>query len=84
MASEPRRDALGRIAASCIGAIGVNAVTRGDAVKSVAAGFRGNELRAAWGSPAPDWRVEEYSAFPFTHCFAAVRRHCTAAATPGA
>jgi hypothetical protein len=84
VASEPRRDALGRVAASCIGVIGVNAVTRGDAVKSVAAGFRGNELRAAWGSSDPDWRLEEYWAFPFTHCFAAVRRHCTTAAVPRA
>ncbi|HEY3850957.1 MAG TPA: class I SAM-dependent methyltransferase [Steroidobacteraceae bacterium] len=74
VASEPRRDALGRMAALGVGLIGANAVTRGDAMKSVAAGFRGNELGAAWGHSEADWRVDEFGALPFSHCFAAVRR----------
>jgi hypothetical protein len=74
VASEPRRDPLSRLAALGVGLIGANAVTRGDAVKSVAAGFRGKELGAAWGEAGADWMVEEFRAFPFTHCFAAVRR----------
>jgi hypothetical protein len=80
VASEPRRDALGRMAALGLGLIGANAVTRGDAMKSVAAGFRGSELGAAWGHSDADWRVEEFRALPFTHCFAAARRCRTLAA----
>jgi hypothetical protein len=79
IASEPRRDALARIAAHSVVLIGANAVTRGDAVKSVAAGFRDRELRAAWEGAAGDWKVEEFRAAPFTHCFTAVRRSGTAA-----
>lgn len=79
VASEPRRDALGRMAALSVGLIGANAVTRGDAMKSVAAGFLGNELGAAWGHSDADWRVEEFGALPFSHCFAAVRRCRTSA-----
>jgi hypothetical protein len=75
IASEPRRDAFGRVAALSVGLIGANAVTRGDAVKSVAAGFRDEELGAAWEGAAADWKVEEFRAAPFTHCFSAVRRH---------
>ena len=74
IASEPRRDAISRLGALCVGLIGANAVTRGDAVKSVAAGFRDDELGAAWGDPGTDWRIEEFRAPPFTHCFTAVRR----------
>jgi hypothetical protein len=79
IASEPRRDALGRIAALSVGLIGANAVTRGDAVKSVAAGFRNQELSAVWEGAGTDWRVDEFRAPPFTHCFAAVRRRSTSA-----
>jgi hypothetical protein len=81
IASEPRRDALGRIAALSVGLIGANAVTRGDAVKSVAAGFRNQELSAVWEGAGTDWRVDEFRAPPFTHCFAAVRR-CSTSAEP--
>jgi hypothetical protein len=80
VASEPRRGTLARLAARGVGLIGANAVTRGDAVKSVAAGFRGKELEAAWGDAGDDWRVEEFGSPPFTHCFTAVRRGCTVAA----
>jgi hypothetical protein len=77
IACEPQRDALGRIAALSVGLIGANAVTRGDAVKSVAAGFRGKELGAAWGDAGDDWMIDEFRDRPFTHCFMAVRRACT-------
>ncbi len=81
IASEPRRDILGRIAALAVGLTGANAVTRADAVKSVAAGFRGNELAAAWGRGDLDWRIGEFRAAPFTHCFTAVRRGLIPAGT---
>jgi hypothetical protein len=74
IASEPRRDALARIAALSVALIGANAVTRGDAVKSVDAGFRDRELGAAWQGADGHWKVEEFRAAPFTHCFTAVRR----------
>jgi hypothetical protein len=77
VASEPRRDSLSRLAARGVGLIGANAVTRGDAVKSVAAGFRGKELGAAWADAGADWMTDEFRAPPFTHCFTAVRRGCT-------
>jgi hypothetical protein len=75
VAAEPRRDAIGRLGARSVALIGANAVTRGDAVKSVAAGFRDHELTAAWGDAGPDWEIEEFRAAPFTHCFTAVRRN---------
>ena len=74
IASEPRRDAVGRMAALAVGLIGANAVTRADAVKSVAAGFRDDELAAAWEDGGIDWKIHEFRAAPFTHCFTAVRR----------
>jgi hypothetical protein len=78
IASEPRRDAISRLAALAVGLTGANAVTRGDAVKSVA-GFRNKELTAAWEDAGIDWRIEEFRAAPFTHCFTAVRRSRTLA-----
>jgi hypothetical protein len=79
VASEPRRDAVGRMAALAVGLIGANAVTRGDAAKSVAAGFRDHELAAAWEDAGIDWKIQEFRAAPFTHCFTAVRRNSTLA-----
>ena len=76
---EPRRSALAELGARCIGVLGVNAVTRGDALKSVRAGFNGRELSEAWS--APGWRLEEFAAPPFTHCF--VARRTPSAGAPG-
>jgi len=70
---EPRRDGLSRLASAGIGLIGANEVTREDAVKSVAAGFRGTELTAAWSQVPGEWITHEYRSPPFTHCFSAVR-----------
>ena len=54
-------------------AIGANEITRHDAVASVRAGFRGQELSALW--PEPDrWRLQEWAASPLSHCFVAVRK----------
>jgi hypothetical protein len=70
---EPRRDGLSRLGSAAIGLIGANEVTREDAVKSVAAGFRALELTAAWSQVAGEWITNEYRSPPFTHCFSAVR-----------
>jgi SAM-dependent methyltransferase len=82
IACEPRRGWLAGVASRLIGVLGVNAVTRGDAVKSVAAGFRGEELTQLWrdaNGPASrvrgNWQLEEFAAPPFTHCFVAERRN---------
>jgi hypothetical protein len=72
IACEPRRSALALSASHLVGLAGANAVTRKDAVLSVRAGFRGGELSALW-PPGRDWRVEEYPAGLFSHCFVAWR-----------
>jgi SAM-dependent methyltransferase len=73
VACEPRRSPLARIGSRLVVFLGANDVTREDAVKSVAAGFTGRELTDAWAAAGGDWRVEEYAALPFTHCFIASR-----------
>lgn len=73
IAVEPRRDRLSRIASRLVAILGANAVTREDAVKSVAAGFSGREVSAAWTGDGAAWRLEEHRAPPFSHCFVAVR-----------
>ncbi|HEX7061170.1 MAG TPA: methyltransferase domain-containing protein [Woeseiaceae bacterium] len=71
---EPRRDALTLAGSHLLGLIGCNDVTRHDAVLSVHAGFRDEELSSAWQqSCAGRWRLEERTAGPFSHLFAAVR-----------
>jgi hypothetical protein len=72
VACEPRRSGLARLGSRLIIFLGANEVTREDAVKSVDAGFTGDELSAAWGQTMGEWRVEEFAALPFTHCFTAV------------
>ncbi|HWJ34882.1 MAG TPA: class I SAM-dependent methyltransferase [Steroidobacteraceae bacterium] len=73
VACEPRRSGFSRVGSRLVALLGANEITRDDAVKSVAAGFTGLELSLAWGRGGSDWRVEEFLAPPFTHCFAAVR-----------
>ena len=77
LACEPRRDRFSRLASRCIGLIGGNAVTREDAVKSVDAGFNGHELSECWRGANGAWTLREHRAFPFSHCFSAVRDRAT-------
>ena len=76
-ACEPRRDWLALAGSHLVGAIGANAVTREDAVLSVHAGFRANELTAAWPAQGGEWQLQEYSAGLFSHCFRAERVEAT-------
>ncbi len=76
-ACEPRRAKLALAGSHLIGALGVNAVTREDAVLSVRAGFRGNEISALWPTSAPEWQLREYSAGLFSHCLIASRAAST-------
>lgn len=69
---EPRRSAVPLLCSHAVGLLGAGAVTREDAVLSVHAGFRGQELSAAWPK-GRGWHLHEYSALPFSHCFVASR-----------
>jgi len=73
LACEPRRSVLALASSHLIGALGVNAVTRADAVLSVRAGFRGHELTALWPAGPARWRLQESGAGLFSHRFSAVR-----------
>jgi len=72
IACEPRRSRISRIGGHLLWFLGVNDVTREDGVTSVAAGFADQELTALWPGTAR-WQVKEYFAWPFTHCFVALR-----------
>ena len=73
---EPRRSRLALAGSHLLGVIGCNAITRHDAVLSVHAGFRDQELSAVW-SPSPvaeiGWRLQEGNAGLFNHLFVARR-----------
>ena len=56
---EPRRSVVSWMGSRLIGLLGANEVTRGDAVKSVTAGFAGQELSASWPEPRTDWHIDE-------------------------
>jgi SAM-dependent methyltransferase len=73
IASEPRRDLLAGVGSRLVGLLGTSAITRGDAVKSVAAGFAGRELSDAWPKGSSSWQMREFRAPPFSHCFLAAR-----------
>ena len=73
VACEPRRGGMSLLLSAMTWAIGANEVTRHDAVASVRAGFRGQELSALW--PEPDrWRLHEWAASPISQCFVAMRK----------
>ena len=72
-ACEPRRSWLAGAGSRLIGAIGVNAVTRADAVSSVRAGFQAGEISKLWPETQNRWKLREYSAGLFSHCFFAER-----------
>ncbi len=73
LACEPRRARPALLASHLVRAIGANAVTREDAVLSVHAGFRDQELSGLWPPGAAAWATREHPAGPFSHCFSAVR-----------
>jgi len=70
IACEPRRARTPLLMSRLLGAMGCNATTCHDAVVSVRAGFRGDELSRCWPR-AQGWRLEEHAAWPFSHCFVA-------------
>ena len=72
-ACEPGRSWLALAGSHLVGAIGANAVTRADAVLSVRAGFRHDEISARWPRAGVDWQLRESAAGLFSHCFSAHR-----------
>ena len=82
LACEPRRARLALAGSHLVGAMGANAVTRKDAVLSVHAGFRGNELSALWPGHRSFWAISESPAGLFSHCFFAERSGLGGAGAP--
>jgi hypothetical protein len=74
IAIEPRRAVLAKLGSRLIGLLGTNGVTRQDAVKSVDAGFTGDEITTAWSSTDKTWWTQEYSSPPFSHVFIAAQK----------
>ena len=70
-ACEPRRGFIAKSGSRLIGLIGANSVTRNDAVLSVQAGFRDNEISARWPRESGNWLLIERAAGPFSHVFSA-------------
>lgn len=73
IAFETRRTWPSFVVSRLLGLIDCNAVTRNDAVLSMKAGFRDQELSALWPKDG-DWRLEERCAVVFTHLFVAQHR----------
>ena len=73
VACEPSRSQSALLGSHLLFAIGCNDVSRHDAVVSVRAGFRSEELSAHWPQ-RHRWHLNERAVPPFTHCFVA-RRH---------
>jgi len=71
IAIEPRREMVAKVGSRLVGLLGASAVTREDAVKSVDAGFTGDEITAAWSSIDKTWWTEEFRVLPFSHGFIA-------------
>jgi len=70
---EPRRAVLPLAGSHLIGLLGAGPVARLDAVSSVHAGFRAQELSDLWPN-RQDWEIHEYPAGLFSHCFLAIRK----------
>ena len=82
IACEPARSRLALVGSHLIGFTGAGPVTREDAVLSVHAGFRANEISAAWPGAATVWDTTERGAGPFSHCFVAQRKGLAQALNP--
>jgi hypothetical protein len=71
---EPRRSRFALAGSRLLGLLGCNDVTRHDAVVSVHAGFRDDEIGAAWrAAVANGWTMSETAAGAFSHLFVARR-----------
>lgn len=67
-ACEPKRFSFPRLAGGLVRLIGCNSVTRHDAIVSIGAGFRGEELSTLWANDG-SWKVQEGAVGLFSHRF---------------
>ncbi len=72
IACEPRRSGRALLGSHLLGAVGCNDVSRHDAVVSVRAGFRNQELSGLWPTSGA-WALREHARGLFSHCFVAAR-----------
>ena len=72
IACEPRRSRIALAASRALWLAGCGPETRHDAVASVRAGFRGDELSQAWPGTM-DWALKESESGLFSHLFIARR-----------
>jgi len=70
IACEPRRSGRALLGSHLLGVIGCNDVSRHDAVVSVRAGFKNQELSGLWPA-AGAWTLREHAHGGFSHCFVA-------------
>jgi hypothetical protein len=70
---EPRRSRIALLAASLVRLVGCNHVTRHDAVVSVRAGFRDDDLSTLWDQEE-NWDLQEEPSPPFSHFFLATEK----------
>jgi hypothetical protein len=73
VACEPRRSLPALAGSRLLPALGVSRDTLHDAIVSVRAGFRGEELSRLWPAGAGGWHVRERAAGVFSHLFVAAR-----------
>jgi hypothetical protein len=73
VACEPRRSLPALAGSRLLPALGVSRDTLHDAIVSVRAGFRGEELSRLWPAAAGGWQVQERAAGLFSHLFVAAR-----------
>lgn len=72
IACEPRRSGRALLGSHLLGIVGCNDVSRHDAIVSVRAGFRNQELSGLWPA-AGAWTLREHAHGLFSHCFVAAR-----------
>ncbi len=72
IACEPQRSGRALLGSRLLGVIGCNDVSRHDAVVSVRAGFRNQELSGLWPAGGA-WTLREHAHGLFSHCFVAAR-----------
>jgi 2-polyprenyl-3-methyl-5-hydroxy-6-metoxy-1,4-benzoquinol methylase len=73
IACEPRRSLAALLGSRLLPALGVSRDTLHDAVVSVRAGFRDDELSRLWPSGPAGWKLAERPAGLFSHLFVAAR-----------
>ncbi len=72
IACEPARSGRALLGSHLLGVVGCNDVSRHDAVVSVRAGFKNQELSGLWPAGSA-WTLREHARGLFSHCFVATR-----------